>query len=101
VKYLIIISAILLLVSCGGDPNPPLVGGVCYAQELGEYVGEGNGKLTIPMEIIKYDTLIRIGKIENDPYITQDSTGLFTLVIPNNRLVSIGYGITKTTINWR
>ena len=55
----------------------------------------------MPMEIIKYDTLIRVGKIEDDVYIKQDSTGIFTLIILNNKIESICYGNDETIVSWR
>jgi len=72
-KLILVLLLLLLLSTCSTPdqkpPNPPPIKDVYCAQELDEYVREGNGKLTIPMEIIKYDTLIMVGKIENDVYI--------------------------------
>jgi len=104
-KLILVLLLLLLLSTCSTPdqkpPNPPPIKDVCYAQELGEYVREGNGKLTMPMEIIKYDTLIRVGKIEDDVYIKQDSTGIFTLIILNNKIESICYGNDETIVSWR
>ena len=79
-KLILLLLLLLLLSTCSTPdqkpPNPPPIKDVCYAQELGEYVREGNGKLTIPMEIIKYDGLILVGEVKQDVYVKQDSSGL-------------------------
>ena len=104
-KKLILVLTLLLALSCSTpdqkSPNPPPIKDVYCVQELGEYVGEGNGKLTIPMEIIKYDGLILVGEVKQDVYVKQDSSGLFTLVIPENRVESIAYGDDEIIICWR
>ena len=46
-KLILVLLLLLLLSTCSTPdqkpPNPPPIKDVCYAQELGEYVREGNG----------------------------------------------------------